>query len=459
MKFNPLTLMSIASLSSKACWPIYHRCRVSVTTVSAFAPLQYRQYGYFVSRKNISKLPSSLQFAASIQNRCSNSTAAFQSLTRSSIRRMKRAELRQELEARGLESHGLRDELLKRLINYLDGGKTSNLQSNTMKSVENNVSERTAMKFRHGSIYVLRYFGLRTNLEASAACGVIIYDYETQKVVWSGRNYFSLCNSAVEAEYLVLNETLQMVHKTGVNIKIVIQGDENGVVLKQLQGINKVNKKELQGLFSALKNTINNSNFVVEKIMGIPVEHNRKVRLLAKKALTTRTSAGFDTPKTQSKAVTSSYMPISASSEKVYVLQFDGGSRGNPGVSGAGMVILEQESGLEIWSGSLFLDTATNNVAEYTALLTGLKCAKAIGVKQIIVQGDSQLVVNQILGKYKVKAENLQPIWRKAKSLSEEFQKFSINFIPRAENSRSDELANKAMDGLCSEGLDCIGVL
>ena len=471
MNLGSLALMStVASLFCKVCWPIRHR----FPTVSAFVPFQHKHYGHSLSQGSDSKVKFPLGLAASIQNRNSNSTAPIQSLTRSSVRRMKKADLIQELSARGLETHGLRDELFKRLISTLDGGRTSNVPSHTTEHVESKgiasnvpshttehveskASERMTMKFLPGGIYVLRLFGLSHHLEANAACGVIIYGYKTKKVVWSGRKYLCMEESAIEAEYIGLTETLQMIDNTGVSIKIVIQGDENGTFLKQLQGISKINQKNLQEKFEVLKDCMNNSSFDIAKIMGIPSEHNHKARLLAKKSIATHTSAGFDDPKTPSKT-SATDSPVRISPKKVYVLQFDGGSRGNPGVSGAGMVLFDHESGLEVWSGFQFLDSATNNVAEYTALLTGLQCVRAIGVRQLIVQGDSQLVVNQITGKYKVKAENLQPIWRKAKSLSQEFEGFSINYIPRAENSRADALANKAMDECCSKGLDCLGV-
>ena len=134
------------------------------------------------------------------------------------------------------------------------------------------------------------------------------------------------------------------------------------------------------------------------------------------------------------------------SSEKTYVLQFDGGSRGNPGSAGAGMVLYELDSRLEVWSAYKYLSEATNNIAEYKSLLEGLKFSKAMGVKHLIAEGDSKLVVNQINGVYKVLKEHLKPLYQEALSLSKQFQSFKLNYIPRAENFRADELANVAMD-------------
>eukprot|EP00957_Ditylum_brightwellii_P062026 4707342-Ditylum_brightwellii.AAC.1 len=143
------------------------------------------------------------------------------------------------------------------------------------------------------------------------------------------------------------------------------------------------------------------------------------------------------------------------SPEKIYVLRFDGGSRGNPGVAGAGMVLYDAEEGTEVWSGQTYLGTSsTNNEAEYTGLVTGLKHAHSLGVRQIVAQGDSLLVVNQLNGEWRVKNERLKHFFREAVKLREQFDSFQINHIPRAENSRADMLANIAMDNKKGTHLD-----
>ena len=145
----------------------------------------------------------------------------------------------------------------------------------------------------------------------------------------------------------------------------------------------------------------------------------------------------------------------SISPGKTYVLRFDGGSRGNPGLSGAGMVLYDSEDGSELWSGYQYLgEKNTNNEAEYMGLITGLQCARSLGVENIVVQGDSQLILRQVDGKYKVNSPNLKSYHKEALSLSKEFESFQTSHIERARTGRADELANKAMDNKSSKGFD-----
>ncbi len=127
------------------------------------------------------------------------------------------------------------------------------------------------------------------------------------------------------------------------------------------------------------------------------------------------------------------------------ILFADGGSRGNPGPSGSGAVI-KAADGKVLAEVDAFIGHTSNNVAEYTGLLIGLKKAIELGYKQIEVRMDSQLVVRQIMGQYKVKNEKLIPLHREAVELSRRFSDFQINHIPRELNKEADILANKAMD-------------
>lgn len=127
------------------------------------------------------------------------------------------------------------------------------------------------------------------------------------------------------------------------------------------------------------------------------------------------------------------------------IINADGGSRGNPGPAGAGAVLYDQD-GQEVAALSKYLGKATNNVAEYEALILGLAKASELGAGQVSIKMDSELVVRQIQGRYKVKAPGLKPLYAKAKRLLQDFDKMTILHIPRAENSRADELANLAMD-------------
>jgi ribonuclease HI len=136
-------------------------------------------------------------------------------------------------------------------------------------------------------------------------------------------------------------------------------------------------------------------------------------------------------------------------SDKTYTLYFDGGSRGNPGMAGAGMTIYDESLGTEVWSGHEYLGSnKTNNEAEYAALSTGLLCAKALGVQRIHVKGDSQLVIKQIRGEYRVNSPKLLPYYDCVMAtIRDSFSLFLYpSHIPRDKNKRADALANKAMD-------------
>jgi len=127
-----------------------------------------------------------------------------------------------------------------------------------------------------------------------------------------------------------------------------------------------------------------------------------------------------------------------------YRLQFDGCSKKNPGLAGAGAVIYKYSK--EIWSGCLFVGTnATNNYAEYSGLILGLEKAVELNIKVLHVEGDSLLVINQMTGKYKCNSENLIEPYNKAKELAAKFDSINFVHIFRNKNVRADELSNKAV--------------
>ena len=126
-------------------------------------------------------------------------------------------------------------------------------------------------------------------------------------------------------------------------------------------------------------------------------------------------------------------------------LYTDGASRGNPGQAGAGFVILNAQNE-EIASGSSYLGQCTNNVAEYQALILGLKEAGKTGNRQINIFLDSQLIVRQIQGEYKVNNVGLKPLFTEVLGLLDQFDSFRISHVPRDRNKRADELANQGID-------------
>lgn len=130
--------------------------------------------------------------------------------------------------------------------------------------------------------------------------------------------------------------------------------------------------------------------------------------------------------------------------KKAYLFA-DGAARGNPGPAGAG-VVLAGDDGKVVFEGSRFLGETTNNQAEYSALGNGLVKALELGYSRIDISLDSELVVRQIKGEYKVKNEGLKPHFEKVKQLLDKFASFSIRHIPREKNKAADRLANRAID-------------
>lgn len=130
----------------------------------------------------------------------------------------------------------------------------------------------------------------------------------------------------------------------------------------------------------------------------------------------------------------------------IYTLYFDGASKGNPGPSGAGAVIYKAEYGKppkEIWSDSIFVGkNKTNNVAEYSGLILGLEEAYRMGIKDLEVRGDSDLVIKQVKGIYKVKTETLIPLYETVCNLNNLIGKVNYEHVYRDKNKRADHLSN-----------------
>jgi ribonuclease HI len=137
--------------------------------------------------------------------------------------------------------------------------------------------------------------------------------------------------------------------------------------------------------------------------------------------------------------------PAPAGDPSFHILHADGGSRGNPGPAGAGAALLDC-AGQEVALLKRYLGVTTNNVAEYQGLILGLEAALARGIERLEVRLDSELLVRQLQGRYKVKAPHLLPLYQEAKSLLARFASARLTHIPRAQNALADALANQAMD-------------
>ncbi|RSM37231.1 bifunctional RNase H/acid phosphatase [Amycolatopsis balhimycina DSM 5908] len=127
------------------------------------------------------------------------------------------------------------------------------------------------------------------------------------------------------------------------------------------------------------------------------------------------------------------------------VVEADGGSRGNPGPAGYGAVVKDSD-GQVLAERKESLGVVTNNVAEYNGLIAGLTAAAEVGASTVDVRMDSKLVVEQMSGRWKIKHPDMQPLAGRAKELAAGFSRVGYEWIPRAQNSHADRLANEAMD-------------
>ena len=128
-----------------------------------------------------------------------------------------------------------------------------------------------------------------------------------------------------------------------------------------------------------------------------------------------------------------------------YELYTDGGARGNPGPGAVG-IVLKKGKEVVFSKGKYLGDNLTNNQAEYRAILGGLQVASKMEIKEIKCNLDSELVVKQLKGEYKVKNEDLKELFVKVKKAEEEFKKVSYHHIPREKNKLADEMVNEALD-------------
>ena len=124
----------------------------------------------------------------------------------------------------------------------------------------------------------------------------------------------------------------------------------------------------------------------------------------------------------------------------------DGGSHGNPGPAGAGVVVRTDDDGTVLYEGGIFIGRATNNVAEYHGLLAGLAAARRLNAGQVEIVSDSQLLVRQMTGQYRVKNAALKQLFEQARELVGQFDECSFRHIPREENTEADALSNQAIN-------------
>lgn len=131
--------------------------------------------------------------------------------------------------------------------------------------------------------------------------------------------------------------------------------------------------------------------------------------------------------------------------DRTWTLRCDGGARGNPGPAASGFVLTDPE-GRTVEARGDYLGTATNNVAEYRALISGLEAAARHGAAPLLVCMDSELVVRQMIGEYRVKNAGLKPLHEQAQRLAARIRPLGFRSVPRAENAEADRLVNQALD-------------
>src|SRR3954469_7002219 len=137
--------------------------------------------------------------------------------------------------------------------------------------------------------------------------------------------------------------------------------------------------------------------------------------------------------------------PTAKVNDETVTLEFDGGSRGNPGPAGVGVVVRAADGTPLVTLGRL-VGRSTNNVAEYRALITAMEEAKKLGARKIVIRGDSELIIKQMRGEYRVKHPDMKVLYDEAQHLVRDFDQGKIEHNLRHKNELADRLATLAMD-------------
>jgi len=451
-----LSIMATVSVLSRASAFLTSRGRLSYRASSS------------IRGRHIHFATTSLQ----VKHTDDDNREIWQPLTRTEIRRLKLADMREELAKRGLDTTGTRPILMERLLDTVD--KVS--EKGVKKIRKETSSEEGCPPLDPQRTYVLRIKGHSKLSYNSSGIGLVLYDAHNVREVWVARKYFPRNYSLFEADYRASILGLQCALEQGAR-KIVIQTDNN-VMIKQVQGEYNIKKPQLQKLCTALGKVL--SEFSEYEITPISSAENTRAKNLAQRAVATQKTVGLPEddveeepppPPQPNKVVEPLPEPLTdeedddlllddespaiISPDHTYLLQFDGGARGNPGIAGSGMVLYDPDDMSEVWCGWKYLgDNATNNAAEYSGLLLGIQCARSLGVRKLRAEGDSLLIVRHMNGSYKAREPNLKKLLKACKDAIQNLEFFEIDHIPRNANARADQLANQAMDTRGSFGFD-----
>ena len=329
-----------------------------------------------------------------------------------------------------------------------------------------------------------------------AGCGIGIVMRQQQQqghpvVVWQATRYYTGFRSVFECDFCAIVLALRWALQAFQLERRVEIHLSNVILVRQMTGDATVQKPTLQLLLGQVNQLLKSSSCsgssTSETNAAPPVvfsmsetEHRQAAMALAHHALKTKTSSNLgDTEHNQFMVdpmieMTKVSEPKSRNGPNVvgteesedpqlalkfqgfvkpsdvvidptlhYKLRFDGGSRGNPGIAGAGIVLYDDHD-REIWRGVKFLGRSmSNNAAEYSALNLGLSRALSMGIQHLYCEGDSQLVVKQLNGLYKVKNADMQSYFQETQSLISQFKSCKVSHIRREFNKRADELANQ----------------
>lgn len=429
------------------------------------------RYGRIPYRTSVSIWERRVHFATSslqVKHTEDDNRYVWQPLTRTEIRRLKLAAMREELAKRGLDTSGNRPVLMSRLLDTVDRVSMKG-RAKSKEQKETSSADEGCPRLDPERTYVLRIKGHSNMSYNSSGIGLVLYDAHSVREVWVARKYFSRNYSPFQADYRAAILGLECAFEQGAR-KIVLQTD-NKVLLKQVTGEYNVKKAELKEPCATLCDVL--SEFDEHEITHISSAENTRAKNLAQRAVATKKTLGLPANESdREESATTEPAPESMADEaeedlfeyesptiispdKTYLLQFDGGARGNPGIGGSGMVLYDPDDMNELWCGWKYLgDDATNNAAEYNGLLLGIQCARSLGVRNLRAEGDSKLIVNHVTGAYKAKEPNLRKLLKVTMDAIQHLDSFEIDYIPRDENGRADQLANQAMDTRESFGFD-----
>ena len=324
-------------------------------------------------------------------------------------------------------------------------------------------------------VYVLQVKGW-SKANMGMGLGMVLFDPSSSDnddddegaVRWEARQHCTTYRPPLVAEYCAMVVALQHIIKCGVQ-RLVLETN-NEILHNQLVGTYLVNRGTLNALHRTVMNLIENvlREFSVHLVSKYD---NDRADELASEALATGKTSNISVVVDPLRPLPCNVTAGNDFNERVldglphkdmnlmdiidphakYRLQFDGGVRGKSnGIAGAGMVLYD-ENGKEVWAGWKYLDFMSHNAAEYCALVLGLRCARSLGVRTLIAEGDSEHIIMQVSRESSIGGA-LLPLWEATKEVIREFDSVRLQHVFRRHNMRADWLARHAMNTKSSYG-------